>query len=1107
MEDRRFVETTVTQIILVTGAMLMLPQFAGAYEVSAHSALSEALITQYEQRAGNVFTATEEQALIRGSVEEDDNGRFFSHFYDPQNNVGLPLNSTSPEWSVDILGQANWGVGRFGIGGLLKTKPLFSGNQDHSWQRAVYEYVHGDRVRAIESLGHVIHLLQDATVPAHVRGDVHPFAFGLGDRDSYEEFTRDKTPDGALRRVEVAVVSSPQEAISEVAIFTQKNFLSKDTLFKKYAQPARGSLELERARADGANQYFGIGAEGKIVRIKQERDNKEGSSTQDTILEEFFLSDKYNEILTENWTRLSRKATAYSMGLIDLFFKEVEKERQVGTLLAMNKSRVETERFVRALAIERDDAAGSLSSLAAADAYELNKEDFDGYFDAAEVYGIHVPAIARASPLKDEESVNNSQPASALLGLQQATQSEESQQEQASSQEAPTPETTEEPFEATTEVTNEEVEENPIPQTELVPETETPTLESQTPTSPFAPGGFGFGGGGGGSTSSTESSSSTTTSTTSATSTVDTTPPDAPTITTPGDFSTTFYSESFDFEGTAEATSTISFFKNGSLITTTNTLDTGLWALAGMVLEEGSHDISFTAIDSSGNVSSSTDKTVEVRLIPETPTLTSPTSTNIATTSVLFEGLATEGNTLTGTVGTTTATTTVGVDGVWSLGTFLLEEGETAVSFFQTDALDGDESLLLEEAIIVDTIAPATTTLEVLECTFTLRSDGECLSGTEEIHLVWEEVVEAHHYGITIDGVEQSTTTATSSTALLPDQNTSDVLVRVYDAAGNMSESNSLSVEVFAQPVVIMEVAWAGTLASADDEWIELVNRTPYRMNMDMLEIAYGNSTSTIALSGFVSSSAFYGSRSYVIERGDGSATTFSEKLAIDFESLSDSGEHLLLQLATSTLSSIIDQTPEIATCGGWCGGSATSTTSMERVGEDSDGSLAESWQTFDGYVLSDYRDSAGGELEGTPAKENSEGYPEFGYFCTPYTESFEEDGTYSPSTPGNISTKNCTYLTALWEAGLDRKGAVFVGEIGAATSTNGHSLAGIYSTENGDITEDLENGDTMFIAFWKQYTGPSHSGDDEQFINFFEGTASSTPHSDYRTLNWTYSE
>lgn len=405
MENRGFV-------ILALGFFAFVPQLVSAYAVSTHAELSAAVIQEYEARHGDVFTGVEEQALVQGSKDEDDSLRFLNHFFDGVTGAGLTANLAASVWATDIIEQANWGLGKIGINGLPSHKPLFSGNQDHTWQRAVYEYVHGDKQRAAKSLGHILHLVQDVTVPAHARGDMHPYKWGLGDKDDYEDFTRSMNVTDVVLPSEVRAFGNIEQAIRETAQFTQENFLSSDTIFEKYSLPSRSNILLQKSLDDGNGQFFGNTNNGKIVRIRQWRDKEVQGAPQK---EEYFLTDKKNKILTENWEVLSARAVSSGVGVLELFFKEVEKERATGKLLAMNKSYKDTERTMKALALQRDSTA-SLTSLAAADVYELNKDDLDGYFAAAEVYGIHVPSIVRESPLKDD------QPATALLGFEEAFQ-------------------------------------------------------------------------------------------------------------------------------------------------------------------------------------------------------------------------------------------------------------------------------------------------------------------------------------------------------------------------------------------------------------------------------------------------------------------------------------------------------------------------------------------------------------------------------------------------------------------------------------------------------------------------------------------------------------
>ncbi|MBF05533.1 hypothetical protein CL644_02390 [bacterium] len=1006
MENRRPVTLAVLVVSFFAFAIVDVGR-VHAYAVSAHSVLTEALLQEYEEKQGDVFSSEEEAAIVRGSREEDDDARYLNHFYDPVSKKGVAKNKSSVEWMNDIIKQANWGVGKLGINRLKATEPLFSGVQDYTWKRAVYEYAHGDAVRGAEALGHVLHLIQDATVPAHVRNDPHLSRWGIGDEDRYEDFSEnfilsDVPPFSGSAKY----FTNLDEAVMSTALFTQENFLSEDTLFKDYDLPKRAGLRLEMSKVDGVDQYFGIGKYGEIVRV-----DKEKNWVTNERVEKYFLTDKQDKILTENWEALSHHAISSGMGIIDLFFREVEQEKQSKELLSMNKSRTDTKRFVKSLAFVRDSQQGMIASLSAADVYELNKDDLDGYFAAAEIYNIPVPVVARESVLKDEP---NTQPASALLGLRQAGQPIIGERIPAGTPPAPEREVDERvevELELPTKGEQEEEIVDVVLTEEAPPEMSVETSPmpevSSSNSSPFEPGGYGYGGGGSG-------------------------------------------------------------------------------------------------------VSNEETTTVTV----EPPVVASPeNNTFVATTTVSFFGTGVTDYVVTGIIATTTATTTVASDGTWTIDPGVLSEGIIEASFTQSD-IAGNTSSANELRVEVDVTNPNPTVLEVLECTATLRNDGMCLAGTTEVHLSWVTVPDAATYSVLVNDSIATTTTATTTTIHLEDQQTSNVVVNVIDAAGNSASSNTVSVEVFANPIVISEIAWGGTAASIEDEWFELYNRTDYELTLANIHIRRESGIPPIALSGTISTGSSWNTRTYIVERGDGTATTKVEDLATNFNQFSDDGEELTLEISNSDFSSVLDSTPSVSICSGWCGGTNSGKFySMERKDVAIAGNEGANWQSNDGYdVVNEFYDSRGYEygtdrkIYGTVGQENSKGYPEVGYFCAPYTDSFQEGGIYSPDVPANLSTPNCTYLNKLWGA-EGYAGSAYRGVVGSSTLLAGHSVAGIKSNENGDITDALEDGDNIFIAFWKRYTGAAHDTDDQEFFDYMIGQGTTTPHSDFRVLNWVYSE
>ena len=980
-------------IVALLVTLLVPSSSADAYSKQTHSNITKYTFEKYQEIFNSPFSFRDIADASRGSADEDKNPRYLNHFYDPVHDQGLDtllLNGiASPVWADSILEQGNYFWGKIHV-----NEPLFSSDTDYSWDRAVYEYVHGDREYAIQALGHQLHLVQDVTVPAHVRNDAHP----PWNQDAYEKYSDGKVPNIQLRVGDIPISNNITETTQRLATFTNLNFLSRDS-FDKYQEP-----KINKRFIRGEYVYNQLGH-----RIAFEKVDFELSTGEKV---EYVSDDTDFTVAKENWEVLSRQAVLYGVSTIDLFFRDVEKEQRTGDLLAMNKSRRDTEGFLKRFAQSRDSKL-KLTSLAAADVYELNKEDADGYFAAADVYGLHIPASARDSVLKDETG----QTASAILSLQRAIQSPiVGERIPRGIPPAPLNGDVKEDENIPQEIYREELKDVDIEENLETTVTEAPKVketnaeEETVNLSPFEPGGYGYGGGGSG------------------------------------------------------------------------------------VSEKEADD---------------TDDTVS-----HDPVITYPANASIlATTTISFSGTGVAGQTISAVIGTTTATSTVLSDGTWSLETLVLPEGASQGLFTQIDN-DGNESNEVTVSFEIDITPPDATTMEVLECTHTLRVDGECLSGSTSINVNWEAVSSAFSYGVYVGGNEVSTTTTTSTVVSMNDQETSEILIHTYDEAGNSAVSNTVSVEVFENPIIITEVAWGGTAASTEDEWIELYNRTDYILSVGHIRIRADDGAPVVTLAGTIGKGDYWTDHAYLIERGDGTATSKAEDLAITFEQLSDSGEELILELATSTLTSELDRTPSVSSCSGWCGGTASGKFySMERIDVDTAGSESTNWQSNDGYaVVNEYYDARGYEygsdrkIYGTVKQESSAGYPSIGYFCEPYTSSFEEGGTYSPTVPANISTENCTYLTRLWETG-SRKGVAYVGTVGSSTSITGHSLGGVKTTENGDVVESLENGDNILIAFWKSYTGSSHADDDNQFDNYFTGTGTTTPHADFRTLNWIYSE
>jgi lamin tail-like protein len=160
--------------------------------------------------------------------------------------------------------------------------------------------------------------------------------------------------------------------------------------------------------------------------------------------------------------------------------------------------------------------------------------------------------------------------------------------------------------------------------------------------------------------------------------------------------------------------------------------------------------------------------------------------------------------------------------------------------------------------------------------------------------------------------------------------------------------------------VVINEVAWAGTIKSPFDEWIELYNPTAANIDLTNWRIEAADGDPLIPLSGVIPANGYL-----LLERGSQNVTNVP---GIVYSSglLSDSGETLYLLDDTS---SVID----VANSNGAAWPTVSSSPnfpSMERVGVIADSDFA--WVTFDSTTFT-AKDAGGNDIYGTPGSANSQ--------------------------------------------------------------------------------------------------------------------------------------
>ncbi|MDO8676911.1 MAG: lamin tail domain-containing protein [Candidatus Azambacteria bacterium] len=285
-------------------------------DTTTHPDLTREIITFYELSTGKKFTDEQKQLIVQGSIDEDKAPRWINHFYDPifergfqAENVGIS-GYLAKSWAQYSSYQT---VNPGNIANLWTSDgPVVSGSWwgDFSYEAAIKDYSKDKEKESYLALGHILHLIEDMTVPEHTRNDPHP---GGSNSSFYEDWAR-KNSSGLTQDLGKKIFNQGNKPIiytdvesyfNNLAIYTNAHFFSPRTVNSKLYQNPKIVFE------DGTFAY------GK----------DENSEIYDlAIIDKFSNTKNINDpqILQEYWIRLSRQAIINGAGVIGLFLKEAE---------------------------------------------------------------------------------------------------------------------------------------------------------------------------------------------------------------------------------------------------------------------------------------------------------------------------------------------------------------------------------------------------------------------------------------------------------------------------------------------------------------------------------------------------------------------------------------------------------------------------------------------------------------------------------------------------------------------------------------------------------------------------------------------------------------
>lgn len=221
--------------------------------------------------------------IVQGSLEEDEPAsRVLNHFYDPIRKQGLTVAGVhiglpSPEWAHAPLWQR-----------------LQPGAGDCSWQIATGSYKRGEKAKAFRCLGHILHLLEDAGVPAHTRNDQHL------EGDPFEQWAKyHGMPPVKPSSVFVPTCTTDQECIKELAYWINNNFFSKDTIESSIFEKPFNEVVVKNGYAIARQRKLAVfNARSRLFSLTE-------------------------EVHQAYWNEISPQVLVFGKKIIEIFFHEV----------------------------------------------------------------------------------------------------------------------------------------------------------------------------------------------------------------------------------------------------------------------------------------------------------------------------------------------------------------------------------------------------------------------------------------------------------------------------------------------------------------------------------------------------------------------------------------------------------------------------------------------------------------------------------------------------------------------------------------------------------------------------------------------------------------
>jgi hypothetical protein len=257
---------------------------------------------------------------------------------------------------------------------------------------------------------------------------------------------------------------------------------------------------------------------------------------------------------------------------------------------------------------------------------------------------------------------------------------------------------------------------------------------------------------------------------------------------------------------------------------------------------------------------------------------------------------------------------------------------------------------------------------------------------------------------------------------------------------GTPKQPNSALTSYSPLSIIINEVAWMGTVASSDDEWIELYNPGSSLINLTNWRLVADDGSPDIVLNGTIASGGYF-----LLERAYDNVITDVTADQIYIGELEDSGETLRLRAPDGT---IVDTANSDG--GAWPAGTVSPNGSMERMDVIADTTLA--WVTNVNMASWLNDDAAGQPVHGTPGRLNWG----FGVTQTPI-----------PATPTAVQPLRVVINEVAWagtQSSSNDEWIELYNPSGQNISLNGWSLKAADGSPNIALSGTIKSGDYFLL-------------------------------------------